>query len=500
MTEHKIKMNRVITALCFINLISLTNILAQNEAKKIDQLVQTYYDLHQFSGSVLIAKNGKIILEKGYGYANLELNVLNNINTKFRIASLTKQFTAMLIMQLKQSGKLNLSDPISKFLPYYRKDVGNKVTIHQLLTHTSGIPDYTNKPDFFIELALQNYPPDEFVEKFCSDSLQFEPGTKYNYSNSEYYILGTIIESITKKPYAEVLKENILNVIGMNNTGIDIPEELVKNRASGYNYNYGSYTNAEYINMSSSIYAAGGMYSTVEDLLLWDEALYGEDLLSDENKNIMFTPYLNKYAYGIVVNRTSVQGINHDVTFMIHSGGINGFRSIMLRVTEEKEVIILLSNLVLNNNFNNDLNPISNRIFSILHGLDYETPKPFIGSVIGEKTFNGSVEKAIAFFYQVKLQTKEKYDFTNLESELNVLGYSLLAKQRTKDAIEIFKLNTEEFPNSWNAFDSYAESLMKDGQKESAIRNYKHSLDLNSGNSNATGQIKIIESDNKINK
>jgi tetratricopeptide (TPR) repeat protein len=399
----------------------------------------------------------------------------------------------MLIMQLKQSGKLSLNDPISKFLPYFRKDVGDRVTIHQLLTHTSGIRDYINRADFFPDIAVHNYSPDEFVEKFCSDSLQYEPGTRYQYCNSEYYILGAIIEAITKKPYAEVLKEKIFDVIGMKNSGIDFPDKILQNRANGYNYNYGNYTNADYINMSSSIYAAGGIYSTVGDLLLWDDALYGEKLLSKENKDTMFTPFINKYAYGIVVNKTSISGINHEVTLMVHTGGINGFRSIMLREIEDKEIIILLSNSVLNNNFDIDLNPISNRIFSILNGLPYENPKPSIGSAVGEKVYNGTVEKAVSFFHQAKLQAKEKYDFTNLESELNTLGYSLLSKQRSKDAVAIFKLNTEEFPKSWNAFDSYGEALMKDGQKEAAIENYRLSLSLNPDNTNAIEQIKILE-------
>jgi len=493
MIRHRIKTNQIIIVLGLFCFIPFTTLSAQDKSEQIDQLVQSYTDIHEFNGTVLVAKKGKILLQRGYGFANIELGVHNTIDTKFRIASLTKQFTAMLIMQLKQSGKLSLNDPISTFLPYFRKHVGDRVTIHQLLTHTSGIRDYINRADFFPDIAVHNYSPDEFVEKFCSDSLQYEPGTRYQYCNSEYYILGAIIEAITKKPYAEVLKEKIFDVIGMKNSGIDFPDKILQNRANGYNYNYGNYTNADYINMSSSIYAAGGIYSTVGDLLLWDDALYGEKLLSKENKDTMFTPFINKYAYGIVVNKTSISGINHEVTLMVHTGGINGFRSIMLREIEDKEIIILLSNSVLNNNFDIDLNPISNRIFSILNGLPYENPKPSIGSAVGEKVYNGTVEKAVSFFHQAKLQAKEKYDFTNLESELNTLGYSLLSKQRSKDAVAIFKLNTEEFPKSWNAFDSYGEALMKDGQKEAAIENYRLSLSLNPDNTNAIEQIKILE-------
>ncbi len=127
----------------------------------------------------------------------MEWNIPNTPNTEFRIASLTKQFTAMLIMQLKQGGKLDIQAHIIDYMPYYRKDIGTKITIHHLLTHTSGIPDYTNRPDFFTDIAVHEYSPKDFVMKFCSDSLVSEPGTKYSYCNSEYYILGAIIEAIT---------------------------------------------------------------------------------------------------------------------------------------------------------------------------------------------------------------------------------------------------------------------------------------------------------------
>ncbi len=185
-------------------------------------------------------------------------------------------------------------------------------------------------------------------------------------------------------------------------------------------------------------------------------------------------------------------GIKGSLTFMTHTGGINGFRSVILREVENKEVIILLSNTVLNNNFGIDLNPISNKIFSILHGLPYKSPLPSVGSVLGEKLYQDTSINPMSFFHQIKAAGENKYDFTYEESQLNSLGYFLLSRLRIKDAIAIFKLNTEEFPHSWNAFDSYAEALMTDGQKELAVKNYKYSLELNPGNTNATEQIKML--------
>ena len=184
--------------------------------------------------------------------------------------------------------------------------------------------------------------------------------------------------------------------------------------------------------------------------------------------------------------------MDNEVTFATHTGGINGFRALMLRNIEDKESVILLSNVVLNNNFSIDLNPIGNRIFSILHGISYDMPKPSAAAVVGEKAYNESIQKALSVFQQMKLKEKDKYDFSSLETELNSLGYSLLNKNRINDALAIFKLTTEQFPNSWNGYDSYGEALMIAGQRAEAIKNYELSLKLNPENMNAKEQLKIL--------
>ncbi|RFS20151.1 class A beta-lactamase-related serine hydrolase [Chitinophaga silvatica] len=475
-------------ALSFMPVVKLS---AQNEAQKIDEVIKAYQDMHEFSGTALVMKKGKIIFQKAYGTANRETGTPNTIDTKFRIGSVTKQFTAMLIMQLKEQGKLNLQDPISRYLPYYRKDVGNQVTIHQLLTHTSGIPDFTRRPNFTSEIAVVKLSREEMVKKYCSDTLESEPGKVYSYCNSGYYILGAIIESITGKSYGNVLQERIFNVVGMKNSGIDNPFTIVKNRAIGYDNVYGDFTNSTYINMESSVLSAGAIYSTVGDLMLWNKALHSNKLLSAENTEIMFTPYLNKYAYGIGVNKFIYPGLNREVTFHAHTGGIFGFRAVLLYETQNDELITLLSNLVDDNSM--DLDPITNRIFAIINNIPYDKPKPSVVSHMGELVVHQSLDTAIAFYRQAKVKLKEKYDFGRTEDELNSLGYYLLNHKRVKDAVQILKLVTEEFPQSWNAYDSYAESLALDNQTPAAVTNYKKSLDLNPENANATKQLKMLE-------
>ncbi len=240
---------------------------AQNKANKIDELMTLYHEYGQFNGSVLVADHGKVIFKKGYGLANMEWNIPNESDTKFRIGSITKQFTAMLIMQLVEEGKVKLNDKITDYLPEYRKDTGDKVTIHHLLTHTSGIPNYTGLPGFWQDSTRNHYTLDYMVKNFCSGDLEFEPGTIFKYSNSGYYLLGVIIEKVTGKRFKEVLQERILEPLKMNNTGIDKHDVILEKRSSGYNKDISGFVNSEYIFMQNA-YAAGAMYSTVEDLYL----------------------------------------------------------------------------------------------------------------------------------------------------------------------------------------------------------------------------------------
>ena len=236
-------------------------VLAQDKAAKIDELMKTYNNYQQFNGAVLVAENGKVIFKKGYGMANMEWNIPVEPDTKFRLGSITKQFTSMLILQLVQEGKIKLDGKLTDYLPDYRKDTGDRITIHQLLNHTSGIPSYTGLPNFFQDMSRNPYAVSDFVKKFASGDLEFEPGTKWNYNNSGYFLLGAIVEHVTGKPYEQVLKERIFDPVGMKNTGYDHSDTIIAKRAAGYEKRPGGYINAPYLDMSLP-YAAGSLYST----------------------------------------------------------------------------------------------------------------------------------------------------------------------------------------------------------------------------------------------
>ena len=258
----------------------------QTKIEKIHELISACAEYGQFNGSALVAEKGKIIYTKGFGQANMEWDIPNKANTKFRLASISKQFTAMLTVQLVAENKLKLDVPITNYLPGYPKKNGDKITIHHLLTHTSGIPNYTSFPNYR-DMMRNPHKAMEIVNLFADSTLEFSPEEKFAYSNSGYVLLGVIIEKITGKSYEQVLQDKIFSPLKMKNTGYDNHRSILKNRASGYNKNANSFENANYIDMSTP-YAAGALYSTVGDMYLWDQALYTEKLMPKKYMDLLF--------------------------------------------------------------------------------------------------------------------------------------------------------------------------------------------------------------------
>jgi CubicO group peptidase (beta-lactamase class C family) len=472
--------------LFIVALVSAANAFSQQNAKKIDALMKQYHDYGQFNGSVLVAEKGKIIYEKGFGLANMEWAIPNQPDTKFRIGSLTKQFTAALVLQLVEEGKIKLDGKITDYLTDYRKDTGDKVTIHQLLNHTSGIPSYTNRPGFFAEFSRDPYNITDFVKKFASGDLEYEPGSKYSYNNSGYSLLGAIIEKVTGKSYETVLTERIFKPLGMTNSGYDNHAPLIQKRASGYEKRPSGYVNAPYLDMSLP-YAAGSIYSTVDDLFKWDQALYQDKIVSAENKKLMFTPGLGNYGYGIRITDQPIGKTGEKTKVLQHGGGISGFNSLLTRLVDKQQTIILLDNVSLGLYHGN----ITNSITGILNGQPVEPPKRSITEALYRIAVEKDVASAVAEYRRLKAQNSPTYDFS--EGELNILGYQLLGMNRTKDAIEIFKLNVEMFPNSSNPYDSLGETYLADNQKDLALANYKKAAELDPKNSNALMIVKRLE-------
>ncbi|MFH1831675.1 MAG: serine hydrolase [bacterium] len=354
---------------------------------KLDKYIKAYVDLEKFSGSVLVAKDGKIVLCKGYGMANYELDVPNTPETIFRLGSVTKQFTAMAIMQLQEKGLLSVEDTLSKYISDYPN--GENITIHQLLAHTSGIPEILKFPESK-KKKIKPQTLEQLIEIFKNKPLDFEPGEKHSYSNSGYILLTYIIEKVSGKKYETFLKENIFDPIGMKNTGCDQFKAIIKNRASGYTRDGDLLVNADYIDMSFPA-GAGVLYSKLEDLFLWNQALNSEKLLSQKSRDAMFTPHVIvntndpkslSYGYGLRM------GKKHNRNVILHTGGIDGFASIFCRYPDDNVCIIILSNFEFSNK-----SKIADDLAAIVFGEKYEIPKKRIAIDINPEIYDHYVGK-----------------------------------------------------------------------------------------------------------
>jgi CubicO group peptidase (beta-lactamase class C family) len=288
-------------------------------------------------GAVLLARDGRVLLSKGYGKASLEWQIPNAPNTRFRLGSVTKQFTAASILLLAERGKLKIEDPIAKYMPDAPR-AWRPITFFNLLTHTSGIPELTQFPGFEATEPFATT-PQQLVARFRDKPLDFPPGTDFKYSNSGYILLGSLIEKITGLPYRQFVQDNIFTPLGMKDSGYDSNQEIIERHAEGYTPGPGGPIVAGYVDMTIP-FAAGGLYSTTGDLLRWEEGLYGGKLLSAASLARMTTPFKRDYAFGLAVD----PDMNSN-NVIWHGGAIEGFNVYVVYVPVEKLAVIVLANL-----------------------------------------------------------------------------------------------------------------------------------------------------------
>lgn len=317
-----------------------TGIQAQN-ATTYESILQSYFTAKGPGAAALVVKDGKVLYSGAVGKANIELDVDMNANHVFRIGSVSKQFTAVAILMLMEQGKLDLQDDITRHLPDYPNQ-GKKITIEHLLTHTSGIQSYTNMSNF-ADIAYKKMSTTEMVDFFKNEPMEFDPGTKYNYNNSGYYLLGVIIEKISGLSYADFIQQNIFDVAGMSESYYGSHTPIIKNRASGYADSGTGVTNSIYISMDWP-YAAGALLSTVGDLYKWNTALHEGKFIKKTSLEKAFNNYKLQngdeidYGYG-----WSLSNLFGNKSYE-HGGRIQGFLSYALYVPEEDVFVATLSN------------------------------------------------------------------------------------------------------------------------------------------------------------
>jgi CubicO group peptidase (beta-lactamase class C family) len=345
---------------------------------QIDKLLSDVYKPGQPGAAVLVKKQGKVILRKGYGLANLELNVPIEPDMIFRLGSITKQFTAVAILMLAEEGKLSLQDEITKFLPDYPTQ-GSKITVEHLLTHTSGIKSYTDLPEW-LPLQRKDMSVSEIIDLAKDKPMEFAPGDRWKYCNSGYILLGAIIEKVSGKTYADFLQERIFGPLGLKSTCYDSTSRIIPRRIPGYTKGNAGFENAPYLSMSQP-YAAGSLASSVEDLAAWTESLLAGKLIKRETLEKAFTSYKLKdgldtgYGYGWEISRYE------DHRLIEHGGGIHGFMTYALFFPEDRVFVALLTNSTIDGLAPN---PLAFRAGCLALGKPFKEPVPIS---LSEKDF-----------------------------------------------------------------------------------------------------------------
>jgi D-alanyl-D-alanine carboxypeptidase len=332
--------------------------------RRIDEYAAASARVNDFSGTILLARDGAPLFLKSYGLANREWQVPNTPDTKFRIGSITKPFTSMLVMQLREQGKLTLADSICLYIARC-PDAWKPVTLQHLLTHTSGIVSHTSSPAWQAT-SMVPHTTEQIVDYVRDLPLRSTPGERFVYNNFGYYLLAMVVEKVTGKKYEVALRDQILAPLGMADSGYDWPDRILAKRASGYEGRGAALRNTRPFDMQSAM-GSGALYSTALDLLKWDRALYGETLLPAASKQIMWTPVLGDYACGWEIAAASPKTLGH--ARMSHSGGINGFGANFIRVPE-----LTLTAIVLSNNEATPATVMSNDILAIYYGQRVTLP------------------------------------------------------------------------------------------------------------------------------
>ena len=457
----------ILALLIFIVCVVNQEIVAQKTTdyeKKIDKVIKPFKDFHMFNGTILVAKNGEIIYEKGIGQANMEWQIDNKPDVKFVIGSMSKSFTATLVLKMVEDGKLTLQDTISKYLPNFPKEKGNKITIHHLLSNTSGIPNYFRLPGWTKGKFRKDISKKNFIAEIAKLDLQFQPGKQYLYSNSGYYLLAAILENIIGEDFDHIMNTYIFNPLNMKNSGIYSNKNLTARIANGYKISSdGGYRNQSYINMKL-FNAAGNVFSTASDIFKWEQALYSNNFLSEVSKLKLFNP---KNHYGWRNELLKIDGIKNEISTVNYDGQIEGYSSMITRFIDDKNTIIILGNIGTSYFAKKKL---TNDIAAILYGLPTQKEETPLSFVLTKALFDGDLEKAIMLY----MSNKEFYS-TN-EQLINDIGQQLSWSGQDNIAIKIFEINASIYSDSPSANFQIAEAYKKINKLKKSIPYYKKTL------------------------
>ncbi len=471
-------------------MVSLTFCLpacSQSTSGDIDALLTAYDEVEQFSGVVLVAEGDDVVYQRAFGEADRASGAANTVDTRFAIGSITKQMTAALILQLVEEGAVDLDAPITRYLPDYPAAQGDRVTIHQLLSHTSGIPEHINR-DGFRERISDPVQPDSFLSIFSGDLLEFEPGTNYAYSNSGYYVLGVIAEHVTGMPLSQAMQKRLFEPLGLVHTGINDSAQPGDGDARGYLRSGADFEEASYAH-PSILYSAGMISSTGADVVQWTRALHAaQPFQSSATLERMTTSVSNDYGYGVGVS--SLPMGDRAVRSVGHSGGVPGFSSFLVYFPDEERTVAVLSNT------QGSVGPIALNVARILYGQEVDPPGQSVGALLDTIIETDGIDAAEVRYRTLRADGGGSYDMG--EGQLNDLGYAYVERGELETAIRIFRLNVEAFPDVWNPYDSLAEAYAMAGQRDSSVANYRRALVLNPTAPSALEALERLGADSNV--
>ena len=459
-------------------------LFAQTKKEKLWAIMKTYHHYNMFDGAVLVAENGKIIYKDAYGLANREWNIPNTIDTKFMIGSISKPITATLMLILVQKGLVSLDKTIEDYVPEFKNKPAAKVTIKQLLSHTSGIPNYDIIKDFFPKVSRQSYSREAYLKIFSDSALAFVPGTRYMYSSWGYFTLGYIIEKVTGKSYEQAMKDEIFSKIKMQNSGSYLHTQIVPKRASGYDYGFGSFVSADFRDQTNTM-GTGDIYTTVEDLYKFHMAIANCTLLNKELTNEMFTPGIRpaRYGYGWF-NQNFRYTTTDSITANYHLGSTEGFIAFMIRIPATNSMVLILCNSAPTDFFG-----ITKNLLKVLYNQPVVLKEPVHKKMEAIITTHNA-EKAVAAFQKMKSDTAHYYvDWL----QMYFLGEKMFSLKRYDDARIIAENNVIEFPERDFVALSMANIYLALNRKKDAINFYKKTLLLNPESEEAKNRLKELQ-------
>lgn len=494
-----------------------SQVCSQSLQTKIDDLVNEYVLHQRFMGSVLVAEKGEVIFAKGYGLADVEQNIPNTLNTKFMIGSITKQFTAMLITQLVESGTLRLDNTISDFIPEFPKDIGDRITIEMLLCHSSGLIFPEGIERYYHATTKEEY-LQEYLKQLAEEGLRFEPGQGYGYSNAGYFILGLIIEKVTGKSYEEVLSEQILEPLGMSQTGCDRKGLVVEDMATSYAKLQDRYNtwNEETNSYDPAIcgFGYGNLYATVGDLFKFSEALSTNRLLSEKYMAIylkmrtvktqvpipgisqgLVRDYFGTFGNGFVGEISYIEDpdTQEKETLYWHDGTCKLFKSNHFHYSGKDQIVIICSSC----SFLCEGNEMVLKIHQLLNNKPYD-------HILIKHSLSQYISEDVATHAGIPAAIDEYYRFKDDTANFIVPGQDWLiwagryvAEELgdLENAILLFQTTIASFPDSWEAYEAMGETYIAKGDTALAIQCYRESLNLNPENDITTEMIKRLTGD-----